>query len=230
MRAVATLFHYADCPFCFRVRAFLAEREVQYASNLCDRDAPPPELFALTPLGKLPVWVTDKGRPIFGSRTITRFVDSLAPGPALIPTDPLQIARVAMTEDLVDEAFLPALIRLDREVGGKPSDQWNLQVYRAETTAIRKMLDLFEQLLGGRPWLVGDALTPADLALAQPLTILERYGLDLSQHPGLADLAERLAKRSSILTARRPATAGQQSAPVHPGMLPIATAPPPEAP
>ncbi len=230
MREVATLFHYADCPYCFRVRAFLAEREVEYSSNLCDRDAPPPELAALTPLGKLPVWVTDKGRPIFGSRTITRFVDALAPGPALIPADPLQAARVAMTEDLVDEALLAALIRLDREVGGKPSDQWNLQVYRTETTLIRRMLDLFEQLLGGRPWLVGESLTPADIALAQPLTILERYGLDLSAHPGLADLAGRLAKRTCVLAARRPATAGNNRPPAQPGLAPLPTVTTAEAP
>ncbi|MBM4345800.1 MAG: glutathione S-transferase family protein [Deltaproteobacteria bacterium] len=227
---MATLFHFADCPFCFRVRAFLAEREVDYASNLCDREAPPPELHALTPLGKLPVWVTDKGRPIFGSRTITRFVDALAPGPALMPADPLQAARVAMAEDLVDEALLPALIRLDREIAGKTSDQWNLKAYRAETAVIGKMLDLFEQLLGGRPWLVGDGLTPADLALAQPLTILERYGLDLSGQPGLADLAERLAKRSSVLAARRPARAGHHRPPASPGMAGIPTATPVEAP
>lgn len=211
-----TLFHYADCPYCFRVRAFLAEREVEYASNLCDRDAPPPELFALSPLGKLPVWVTDKGRPIFGSRTITRFVDGLAKGPALLPADPLQQARVAMAEDLVDEALLPALIKLDREIAGKPSEQWNMTVYRAETATVRNMVGVFEQLLGGRQWLVGEALTPADLALAQPLTILERFGLDLSAAPGLRDLAERLAKRSSVLAARNPAQFGKNTPPADP--------------
>jgi glutathione S-transferase len=99
---------------------------------------------------------------------------------------------------------LPALIRLDREVGGKPSDQWDLKIYRTETAKVHGLLEIFEQLLGGRQWLVGDALSPADLALAQPLTILERFGLDLAAMPGLADLAERLAKRTSILSARRP--------------------------
>jgi glutathione S-transferase len=199
-----TLYHYFDCPYCFRVRAFLAEREVDFASHLVDRGSPPPELLSLNPLGKLPIWVTDKGRPIFGSRTIIRFVDALAAGTPLIPADPLQAARVAMAEDLIDEALLPALIRLDREVGGKPSDQWDLKIYRTETAKVQGLLEIFEQLLGGRQWLVGDALSPADLALAQPLTILERFGLDLAAMPGLADLAERLAKRTSILSARRP--------------------------
>jgi glutathione S-transferase len=201
-----TLYHYHDCPYCFRVRAFLAEREVPYTSHLVDRAAPPPELLSLNPLGKLPVWVTDKGRPIFGSRTIVRFVDQLASGAPLLPADPLQQARVAMAEDLVDEALLPALIRLDRAMTGKPSDQWDMQVYRKDTANVRQLLEVFEQLLGGRQWLVGEQLTPADLALAQPLTILERFGLDLAQLPGLAGLAARLDKRTAILAARKAPT------------------------
>lgn len=201
-----TLYHYHDCPYCFRVRAFLAEREVAYTSHWVDRAAPPPELLSLNPLGKLPIWVTDKGRPIFGSRTIMRFVDQLAAGTPLLPADPLQQARVAMAEDLVDEALLPALIRLDRTIAGKPTDQWDMQAYRSDTAKVRQLLDVFEQLLGGRDWLVGEQLTPADLALAQPLTILERFGLDLSQQPGLTALAARLDKRTAILAARKAPT------------------------
>ncbi len=200
---MATLFHYHDCPYCFRTRAFLIEREVPYASNLCDRNAPPPELVALNPLGKLPIWVTDKGRPIFGSRTIVRFIDSLAPGQAMLPSDPMQLARVAMAEDLVDEALLPALVRLDRDTTGKPVEAWDMRAYRSDCAIVNKMLSIFEQLLGGRPWLVGEALSPADLALAQPLTIVERFGLDLVPFAGLADLADRLSKRTSVLSARK---------------------------
>lgn len=198
-----TLYHYHDCPFCFRVRAFLAEREVPYASNLVERGHPPPELYSLTPLGKLPVWVTDKGRPIFGSRTIIRFVDQLAQGPQLIPHDPLAQARVSMAEDLVDEALLPPMLRLDREIAGKQATDWNLEVYRTEAAKIKQMLSVFEQLLGGREWLVGEAISPADFAVALPLTIVERFGLDLAPYPGLTGLAERLNKRTSILAARK---------------------------
>jgi len=204
---VATLFHFHDCPYCFRVRAFLVERGVEYASNLCERGAPPPELSSLNPLGKLPIWVTDKGRPVFGARTIIRFVDVLAPGAPLIPADPLQAARVSMTEDLVDEGMLPPLLRLDREIAGRPPEAWNLRAYREDTASVSRMLAIFEQLLGGRQWLVGEALSPADLAVALPLTIIERFGLDLAPYPGLADLADRLSKRTSVIQACRPPSA-----------------------
>jgi glutathione S-transferase len=199
---MATLYHYLDCPYCFRVRAYLAERELPYASNTVERDAPPPELLSLNPLGRLPIWVTDEGRPIFGSATIMQFLEATH-GQALLPADPLQRARCAMAEELCTDGLLQPLIRLDREMAGRDPADWDMGVWQTETTRVRRTLQVFESLLGGRPWLVGQNLTTADLALVQPLTILERYGLDLQAQPGLADLAERLARRPSIVAARR---------------------------
>lgn len=199
---MATLYHYLDCPYCFRVRAYLAERDLTYTSLTVDRGAPPPELLALNPLGRLPIWVTDEGRPIFGSQTIVHFLEATH-GQALLPTDPLQRARCAMAEELCTDGLLQPLIRLDREMAGREPGTWDLQVWQAETSRVNRTLQVFESLLGGRPWLVGQSLTTADLALVQPLTILERYGLDLQRQPGLADLAERLSRRPSIVAARR---------------------------
>ena len=199
---MATLYHYLDCPYCFRVRAYLAERELPYTSSAIERAAPPPELLALNPLGRLPIWVTDNGRPIFGSNTILAYLEATA-GQALLPIDPLQRARCAMAEELCTEGLLQPLIRLDREMAGRETGDWNMEVWRTETARVRRTLQVFEALLGGRPWLVGDGMTVADFALVQPLTILERYGLDLQGLPGLADLAERLARRPSIVAARR---------------------------
>ena len=208
---LATLYHFLDCPFCFRVRAYLAEREIAFQSALVDRGAPPPELYGLNPLGKLPVWVTDGGKPLFGSSTIMAFLDATQAGPPLLPADPLARARCAMAEELVNEGLLAPLLRLERELGGRPPETWDLELYRAERRKLESMLQVFEQILGGRPWLVGDSLTIADLALAVPLTIIERFGLDLGSLPGLADLAERLGKRPCILAARaaQRAQAGQ---------------------
>ena len=197
-----TLYHFIDCPFCFRVRAYLAERDIAFNSSLVERDTPPPELYGLNPLGKLPVWVTDAGKPVFGASTIMAFLDATEPGAPLLPADALPRARCAMAEELATDGLLQPLIRLERELGGRPAETWNVELYRTETRKIRTMLQVFEQILGGRTWLVGDALTTADLALALPLTILERFGLDLQGLPGLTALAERLGKRPAIVAAR----------------------------
>ncbi len=200
---MATLYHYLDCPYCFRVRAFLGERDVKWTSALCDRDAPPPELMSLNPLGRLPIWVTDAGKPVFGSSTIVQFVDATESGTPLLPTDPLARARVLMAEEVATEGLLLPMIKLDREIVGRQSGDWNIEVYRIETQRVRKTLQILAAFLGNRQWMVGDSLTPADLALAQPLTIVERFGLDLHGLPALADLAERLSKRPAIVAARK---------------------------
>ena len=63
---MATLYHYMDCPYCFRVRLYAAERDLPFESVVVERGAPPPELPSLNPLRRLPVWITDENRPIFG--------------------------------------------------------------------------------------------------------------------------------------------------------------------
>lgn len=199
-----TLYHYHDCPYCFRVRAACAERGIAFTSDECDRDAPPPELASLNPLQRLPIWVTDKGKPVFGSTTIALYLDATETvGARLFPEDPLQRARCLMAEEIATQGLLEPLLRLDGNVGGRASADWDVDRWRRDTLRIRQVLSVCEQLLGGRLWLVGDALSYADLCLAQPLTILERFGLDLHGLPGLQDLAERLSKRPSILSARK---------------------------
>ena len=201
---MATLYHYLDCPFCFKTRAYLGERSIPWTSMLVDRSHPPPELPALNPLGRLPVWVTDEGKPIFGSNTIIDFLEATQPGDGLLPTDPLQRARCWMADEMADKGLLEPLMALDREQREHgDASTWNLERYRRDTTKIRRQLHIFEQLLGGRAWLVGDSLTVADLAVALPLTILERFGLDLAGLTGLQDLTHRLEKRPAILAARK---------------------------
>ncbi len=199
---MATLYQYYDCPYCLRVRAYLAERELAHVANWVVRDLPPPELLSLNPLGTLPIYVTDAGKPIFGSLTIVEFIEGSL-GPALIPADPLQKARVAMAEQICNAALLEPLLKLDRAMSGRDPDQWDLQVVRQEGHRVQRALAVFAALLGQRQWLVGDSLTYADLCLAQPLSILERYGIDLQAHAGLKDLAERLWRRPSLVSARK---------------------------
>lgn len=200
---MSSLYYFSDCPYCFRLRVFLAERDVGYTSILCERQNLPPELPGYAPLRKLPVWLTQSGKPLFGSRTIAAYVDQLAPGEPLFPSDPLQRARVDMALDLIDEGLLAALLRLDRLTRGQEPGQWDLAAYDREVREVRQWLDVFGQLLGDRKWLIGDRMTPADLALIQPLAILERYGLDLSHQPALAHLLARLDRRPAVQLARR---------------------------
>ncbi len=196
-----SLYHFQDCPFCLRVRIYLAERALPYTSVRCDRAALPPELPALHPLGRLPVWLDDAGRPIFGALTIIGYLAATVPGDTLWPTTPLAQARLQMAEELVTTGLLQPMMRLS-ELQAPPPELWDIAAQKREMAVVRRTLAAFADILGERPWLLGDRLTVADLLLAQPLTILERFGLDLTSAPGLQDLAQRLAQRPSVVAAR----------------------------
>jgi len=197
-----TLYHYMDCPYCFKVRAYLIERELDYDNALIERGSPPPELSALNPLRRLPVWVTADNKPVFGSNTIIDFLEQIEPD-GLLPEDPIARARCWMADELARDGLLEPLIAIDRSMTGREPGDWDLVVYRKKVRRVQRTLDVFEALLGGREWLVGEELSVADLAIALPLTILERYGLDLDERPGLKALRERLNTRYSIVEARK---------------------------
>ncbi len=200
---MATLYHYMDCPYCFKVRAYLNERGIPYDHAVIQRGAPPPELSALNPLRRLPVWVTDEGKPVFGSNTIIDFLEVVEPD-GLLPEDPLRRARCWMADELARDGLLEPLIAVDRSMAGREPGDWDMVVYRKKTRRVRRTLEVLAALLGGREWLVGDDLTVADLAVALPLTIVERYGVSLDDLPELKALRDRLDTRMSIVDARKP--------------------------
>ncbi len=199
---MATLYHYMDCPYCFRVRLYLAERDIPYDSMVCARGTPPPELPALNPLRRLPVWVTDEGRPVFGSNTIISYLEDEEPDGGLLPEEPLPRARCWMADELARDGLLEPMLALDREIGGKEPERWDMVLYRKKKKRIARTLAVFEALLGGREWLVGHDLTIADLSIALPLSIAERFGIELADTPAVAALAARLENLESMRVAR----------------------------
>ncbi|MCO4760783.1 MAG: glutathione S-transferase family protein [Myxococcales bacterium] len=206
---MATLYHYMDCPYCFKVRAYLNEREIPYDQAVIERGSPPPEMSALNPLRRLPVWVTDDNKPVFGSNTIIDYLEVVEPD-GLLPEEPLHRARCWMADELARDGLLEPLIAIDRSMAGREPGDWDIVVYRKKVRRVQRTLEVFGALLGGREWLVGDDLSVADLAIALPLTIVERYGVDLDDKPALKALRDRLNARYSIVEARKRPGAGPE--------------------
>ncbi len=204
-----TLYHFQDCPYCFKVRLYAHERGIEFASATCQRGALPPELPSLNPLMRLPVWVNDEGKPVFGSVAIVDYLEATVEAGRLLPSEPLARARCWMADEIADVGLLQPLLEVDRLTRGKEPGEWDLKRWKALMARARQALDVLEALLGGRDWLIGGALSYADLAVALPISVVERYGLDLAGHPGLKSLSERLERRSSTLAARKePQSAG----------------------
>jgi glutathione S-transferase len=100
------------------------------------------------------------GRIVAGSMDIVRFLDERHPEPPLYPADPARRTELDVFVDWFDRVWKGPPNQIEAELS-KPSPD------HAEIDALaRRMtdsLDLFERLLFGREYLLGDALSAADL-------------------------------------------------------------------
>lgn len=139
-----------------------------------------PEFLKLNPAGQMPVVVLDDGRPLAQSNAILRY---LAHGSRFLPADRYQAAK--MDEWLFWEQYShePTVAVARARVvydGQKPEELDAGLVDRAN-----KALDRLEQALAQTPFLVGDSMTIADIALLAYTRQAPQAGFDLSSRPAL---------------------------------------------
>ena len=139
-----------------------------------------PEFLKLNPAGQMPVVVLDDGRPLAQSNAILRY---LAHGSRFLPADRYQAAK--MDEWLFWEQYShePTVAVARARVvydGQKPEELDASLVARAN-----KALDRLEQALAQTPFLVGDSMTIADIALLAYTRQAPQAGFDLSSRPAL---------------------------------------------
>jgi glutathione S-transferase len=146
-----------------------------------------PEFLALNPAGQVPLVVFDDGRMLAQSNAIMLH---LAEGSALIPTD--AFARAKMLEWLFWEQYShePTIaVRIARlyYLGMKEADLDPALKTKGEAALAR-----MEQQLTAHDWLVGDALTLADVALVAYTRNARKGGFDLARYPALQSWVARV--------------------------------------
>ena len=91
------LYTYWRSTTSYRVRAALALKGISYEAipgNLLEGDQRAPDYAALNPIKGVPTLVTDDGAVLTQSMAILDYLEEVAPTPALLPTDPIQRARL----------------------------------------------------------------------------------------------------------------------------------------
>jgi glutathione S-transferase len=134
--------------------------------------------LAMNPMGQVPTVLLDDGRALIQSNAITSF---LADGTTLFPSDPYvkaQINALLFWEQNSHEFFV-AGCRFHMVYLGKSKDSRDpLRVERGE-----QALDLMNQMLTDKTWLVSDNLTIADIALVAYTRVAHEGGFDLTSRP-----------------------------------------------
>jgi glutathione S-transferase len=148
----------------------------------------PPELLAVTPIGKVPALVTDDGKLITESTTICEYFDAVGAGLTLIGDDRFAVmARVALAQGLVDAAFGSVIERR------RPSEQqWDGWIERQRRTIERTLATI-------KP--VAGRFDLGDITLACALAYLDFRLSEIawrSAHRALGEWLDQVSCRPSM--------------------------------
>jgi glutathione S-transferase len=134
-----------------------------------------PAFMALNPAGQVPLVVLDDGRPLAQSNAI---ILHLAEGSDLIPADAYDRARMLewmFWEQYSHEPYV-AVARFQRHYLG---NEVELRIMQRGEIALQRL----EDGLAGSPFLVGDAVSLADVALVAYSRVAPEGGFDLARYP-----------------------------------------------
>lgn len=162
-----------------------------------------PEWRKWQPFGKIPAFEHD-GMRFYETQAFLRYLDRIAPTPALSPTDPKALLRMDQLLNITD-CYVAKSVSAGLSFGRMVAPKFGLPVDEAAIAAAvpeaRIAIDEVARLLGGDPFLAGEALSLADIHMICHLDFLPFYpeGRDLlAPHPQLAAWIERMTSRPSL--------------------------------
>jgi glutathione S-transferase len=156
-----------------------------------------PEFLALNPAGQVPVAVLPDGRRLAQSNAIMLY---LAEGSALVPQDAYQRAR--MYEWLFWEQYnhepTIAVRRAELKFRGKTEETVNPALLQKGEAALARM----QLQLQDTPYLVGDALSLADIACVAYTRVAHEGGFDLAKFPAVDAWVARVEAELGLPSGR----------------------------
>ena len=152
-----------------------------------------PAFLALNPAGQVPAVVFDDGRALAQTNAI---ILHLAEGSALIPADAYDRARMLewmFWEQYSHEPYV-AVARFQVRYLGKPVEELEPRLVERGAAALARL----EQGLAGTPFLVGDVVTLADVALVAYTRVAHEGGFSLELYPAVKAWVARVEQALNI--------------------------------
>ena len=171
---VRIALHYKGLPFERRVVDLSPDAREQHTDSF----------GALNPLRQAPVFILDGDpRPLTQSMAIIELLEERFPAPPLLPADPWRRARARQLAEMVNAGIQPLqnLSVLDHaQAGGLDRNEWARHFIARGLAA----LEAVAQETAGT-FLVGDAVSIADVYLVPQLYNARRFKVDLASVPTL---------------------------------------------
>lgn len=153
------------------------------------------EFLALNPSGQVPTVIPPDGRSLAQSNAIIVYFAGLKDS-ALMPADLYERAKVnewLFWEQYSHEPYI-AVRRFQKTLLGRSDDAIDPQLLAKGRRALGQM----EFQLSRTPYLVGEALTVADIALVAYTRVAHEGGFDLSEFPALRAWIARVERGLAI--------------------------------
>jgi glutathione S-transferase len=193
-----TIFGFPQSTYVRTVRMVCEEKGVSYELSLIK---PGSAVSAdVHPFGRVPGFQHGKVH-LYESSAISRYVDEVFPGPALVPATPLERATMEQWVSVINSYVYEDLIRkyafayiFPSGAEGKP----DRAAIEAAVPNLKRDLRLIDKGLEGKEWLAGKTLSLADLFVAPILGYVSMFP------EGQATLAEcpNMKRVGAAMTAR----------------------------
>jgi len=137
-----------------------------------------PDFLSLNPAGQVPLVILGDGRALAQSNAI---ILHLAEGSALIPADAYDRAKMLewlFWEQYSHEPYV-AVARFQMAYLGRPAAELDPKLFERGRAALRRLEDGLEET----PFLVGDAVSLADVSLVAYTRVAHEGGFTLEDYP-----------------------------------------------
>lgn len=194
------LYTYFRSSAAYRARMALSLKGIAYESRFVHLlrnggEQHDPAYRRLNPLGRVPTLVDD-GRVINQSVAIMEYLEETHPGPALLPSDPVERAHVrAITQvfaadtqplqNLVVKIYLRDVLHQTNAA----TDEWMRHWMNNGLAAVEQML-AGNSTEGGPAYCVGSFPTMADICLVAQCFSSRRMGVSVDAYPRVARIDE----------------------------------------
>ena len=193
-----TLYSGITCPFSHRCRFVLFEKGMDFEIKDIDTFNKPEDLAVINPYNQVPVLV-ERDLILYESNIINEYLDERFPHPQLMPADPVMRGRGRLV-----------LFRLEKELFVHVATLENQAATAKEQAkareAIAQGLTMIAPAYAKNKYVLGDAFSMIDVALAPLLWRLEHYDIKLGKSAApLLKSAERIFQRPAFAEALTPA-------------------------
>jgi glutathione S-transferase len=178
---------------CYKVRLLFAHLGIEYERrdlDVVDRSNRGDVLGGLNPDLRVPTLVLDDGRPLAESGAILWYFGEPT---RFVPTDAYDRAKVLQWMFFEQYSHEPAIAVVRFLVAYSGDAERHAATIETRTAAGYKALDAMERHLDGKPYVAGDGLTLADIALYAYTHVAHEGGFDLQPYPAIRTWLDRVA-------------------------------------